>query len=226
MIVTSRIAFRLALIAVLGVVLQISFFSEIDLLGSAPDVIPVIVVSLGLLGGAVVGAVCGFAIGFVLDSVLLQTLGVSSLVLLTIGYLAGRYRESAEISNRWIAALIAGGLTLVGATTFAAIQLMLGVDTPVSLLVVREIVVQSLLAILLALAVYPLLRRILAPALIDHQPARRRLRFARLIRRRARRRPSRSAFGPEIGGDPSAHRGRRRRRGDVRRRPRITGGIR
>ena len=40
-----------------------------------------------------VGAVCGFAIGLLLDSALLQTLGVSSLVLLAVGYLAGRYRE-------------------------------------------------------------------------------------------------------------------------------------
>ena len=62
--------------------------------------LPVVIVSLGLLGGGVVGAVCGFAAGFLLDSVLLQTLGVSSLVLLSIGYLAGRYREGAEISNR------------------------------------------------------------------------------------------------------------------------------
>jgi rod shape-determining protein MreD len=224
MIVTRRIALRLALIAILGVVLQVSFFSKIDLFGSAPDVIPVIVISLGLLGGAVVGAVCGFAIGFLADSVLLQTLGVSSLVLLTIGYLAGRYRESAEISNRWIPALIAGGLTLVGATGFAAIQLMLGVDTPVSLLVVREIVVQSLLAILLALAVYPLLRRVLAPALIDHQPTRRRLLLSRLRRRRGRRRSSRQGFGSEIGGDSGAHRGGRRRRGDLRRRPQMTRG--
>ncbi|MFL5869884.1 MAG: rod shape-determining protein MreD [Solirubrobacterales bacterium] len=226
MIVTRRIALRLAVIGILGVVLQVSFFSEIGLLGSAPDVIPVIVVSLGLLGGAVVGAVSGFAIGFLLDSVLLQTLGVSSLVLLTIGYLAGRYREGAEITDRWMPALLTGGLTLVGASMFTAIQLMLGVDTPVSLLVVREIVVQSLFATLLALGVYPLLRRVLAPALIDHQPARRRLRLPRLRRRRSRRTASRPGVGAGIGGDAATHRGGRRRRGEHPRRPGVTGGIR
>ena len=103
-------------------------------------------VCLGLLGGAVVGAVCGFAIGFLLDSALLQTLGVSSLVLLTVGYLAGRYREGFEISNPLVPPLLAGALTPLAAGGFAAIQLMLGVDAPVSLLVLREIVVQALLA--------------------------------------------------------------------------------
>ena len=218
MIVTRPIALRLALILIVAVVLQVSFFSYIGILGSTPDLLPVVVVSLGLLGGAVAGAVCGFAAGFLLDSVLLQTLGVSSLVLLSIGYLAGRYREGATVTNRWTPALLAGGLTLVGATGFAAIQLMLGVDVAVSLLIVREIIVQALLATVLALAVYPLLRRILAPALIDHQPStRRRLTIPGLRRRRLRRKPTPATAGSTaIAG---THRGaRRRRRGDVSRR--------
>jgi rod shape-determining protein MreD len=225
MIITRRIALRLALILLVAVVLQVSFFSYIGVLGSTPDVIPVVIVSLGLLGGAVAGAVCGFAAGFLLDSLLLQTLGVSSLVLLTIGYLAGRYRERAEISNRWTPALLAGALTLGGATGFAAIQLMLGVDTPVSLLVVREIIIQALLAIVLALGIYPLLRRILAPALIDHhQPARRRLRVPRLLGRR-RRRTARSIGGPGAAPGLAAHRGGRRRRGDAARRSHLPRGV-
>ncbi len=48
---------------------------------------------------------------------------------------------------------------------------MLGVDAPVSLLVVREILVQALLAVVLAFAVYPLVRRALGAALIDYQPS-------------------------------------------------------
>ena len=122
----------------------------------------------GLLGGGVVGAVCGFVAGLLLDSLLLQTLGVSSLVLLSIGYLAGRYREGVEITSAWIPPLLAGGFTLLAAAGFAAVQLMLGVDASVSIVFLREIVVQGLLAVLLAIPLYPLIRRILAPALIDY----------------------------------------------------------
>ena len=49
----------------------------------------------------------GFATGLLLDSVLLQTLGVSSLVLLSVGYLAGRYRESSRSTARSSPALLA-----------------------------------------------------------------------------------------------------------------------
>lgn len=171
MIITGRIALRIALIVIVAVILQISFFSFLSILGATPYVVPVVVVALGLLGGGVVGAVCGFSAGLLIDSLLLQTLGVSSLVLLSIGYLAGRYREGFEIRNKTVPALLAGGFTLVAAAGFAAIELMLGVDAPVSLLVVREIFVQGLLAILLGFGVYPLVRRALGPALIDYRPS-------------------------------------------------------
>ena len=167
MIVTWRISLRIALVVVVTIVLQISFFSYLTLFGTTPNVIPLMVVSLGLLGGVMVGAVCGFAAGLLLDSALLQTLGVSSLVLLGAGYLAGRFREGAEVSNSLIPPLLAGALTTAAAAGFAAIQLMLGVHTTVSLLVLREIFIQGLLAVLLTIPIYPLIRRALRPALID-----------------------------------------------------------
>ncbi len=173
MIVTKRIALRIALLILAAVILQVSFLSYLHLFGAIPNAIPVVVACLGLLGGGVVGAVCGFAAGFVLDSVLLQTLGVSSLVLLCVGYLAGRYRESVEITSSWVPPLLAGGFTLLAAAGLAAVELMLGVEASVSILFLREVVVQGLLAVLLAIPLYPLIRRVLAPALIDYEPTRR-----------------------------------------------------
>ena len=172
MIVTPRIGLRIALIVLAAVVLQVSFFSYLSLLGATPDFVSVVVVSLGLLGGAVIGAVVGFSAGLLLDSILLQILGVSSLALLMVGYLAGRYREgAAEVSNRLVPPILTGVLTLAGAAAFAAIQLMLGVETQVSLLVLREIIVKGILAFLLALPAYPLIRRALRPALVDAGPS-------------------------------------------------------
>ena len=175
MIITVRIALLIAAIVVVAVVLQTSFFSAIPLLGTVPNVLPVVVICLGLLGGAVVGAVVGFGAGLLLDSVLLETLGITSLSLLIAGYLAGRYREGFEITNPLVPIGLVGGLTLVAGVAFAAIQLTLGVDAPVSLLIVREIIVQALLAALLAIPIYPGLRRVLRPALIDGAPKRSRM---------------------------------------------------
>ena len=187
MIVTPKMAIRIGLLLIVTVVLQVSFFSYLSVLGAAPYVVPVVVVALGLLGGGVVGAACGFAAGLLLDSVLLQTLGVSSLVLLLVGYFAGRYREGIEITGSVVPALLCGAFTLLAAAGFSAIELMLGVDAPVSLLVVREILVQGLLGVVLGFGVYPLVRRIVRPALIDYTPAPARRLLGGGRRRRARR---------------------------------------
>jgi rod shape-determining protein MreD len=176
MIITWQVALRIALLIVFSVILQLSFFSELEFLGSSPDVLPVIAVALGLLGGGVVGAVCGFALGLLTDSLLLQTLGVSSIVLLTVGYLAGRWRESFDITSSFVPPLLTGALALFGAAMFAAIQLMLGVEAPVSLLVLREILVKGLLAALLAIPLYPFVRFVLRPALVDDSGRRARAR--------------------------------------------------
>ena len=187
MIVTPKMAIRIGLLLIVTVVLQVSFFSYLSVLGAAPYVVPVVVVALGLLGGGVVGAACGFAAGLLLDSVLLQTLGVSSLVLLLVGYFAGRYREGIEITGSVVPALLSGAFTLLAAAGFSAIELMLGVDAPVSLLVVREILVQGLLGVVLGFGVYPLVRRIVRPALIDYTPAPAKRLLGGGRRRRARR---------------------------------------
>lgn len=175
MIVTWRIGLRIALIMIVAILLQVSFFSYLTLFGTTPNIIPLVAVTLGLLGGAMTGAVCGFVLGFLLDSVLLATLGISSLTLLAVGYLAGRYREGTEISNTLMPPILIGVLTTAAAAAFSALQLMLGIETQVSLLVLREIFVQGLLAFLFAIPLYPLIRRVLRPAIVDDVVAGRRM---------------------------------------------------
>jgi rod shape-determining protein MreD len=170
-IVTPKIFIRLAAIAVLGVLLQLSFFSRIELLHTSPDVLPALVVSLGLLGGSMAGAVSGFSIGFLVDCLLVAPLGGSSLVLLTAGYLAGLFRERFEIHSSLVPPLLCMGLTLFAELGFALVQVMLGVDAPVSVLIVRDLLLKSIYAFFLGWPIYLLLRRALRPALVEEPRA-------------------------------------------------------
>lgn len=167
MIITPPIVLRLVLLILLTVIVQLSFFSAVPLLGSVANVVPVVVVALGLLGGAVPGTAAGFAAGLLLDALLGGTLGVSSLSLMAAGYLAGRWREGYDIVSSMVPPLLTGVLCALAAFTFAAIQLTLGVDAPVSILALREIIVQGLLGVVLAVPLFPLIRRILRPALVE-----------------------------------------------------------
>lgn len=167
MIVTPKIFARLAAIAVIAVLLQLSFFSRVEFLHTSADILPLVVVALGLLGGSMTGAVAGFSIGFLVDCLVVAPLGGSSLVLLSAGYLAGIFRERFEIHSALVPPLLCMALTLFAELGFAAVQLMLGVDAPVSTLIVRDMLLKSIYAFFLAWPIYYGLRRVLRPALVE-----------------------------------------------------------
>ena len=189
MILTPWINVRLGAIVLAAVLLQGAFFSYLSIFGTSPDIVAVVIAVIGLLGGAVIGAVTGFAAGLLLDVVLLETLGVSSLVLLSVGYLAGRYRESFEIDSAFAPAAVTGALALLASAGLTALQLTLDVDSPVSGEVVADSIVKGILAFGLAYPIYPLIRRALRPALVlEEAPARRSTRTAPAARAAGRRR--------------------------------------
>jgi rod shape-determining protein MreD len=173
-ILTPKIVARIAAIGLIGVLLQLSFFSRVELFHVSPDILPALVVCLALLGGSLTGAVAGFSIGFFLDCLLVEALGVSSLVLLSVGYMAGLFRERFEIHNSLVPALLCMGLTLAAELGFAAIQLLLGIDAPVSLLIVRDMLLKSVYAFFLGWPIYLLIRRVLRPALVEEPKLQRR----------------------------------------------------
>jgi rod shape-determining protein MreD len=174
MILTPKIVARIVAIGMLGVLLQLSFFSRVELFHVSPDVLPALVVCLGLLGGSLTGAVSGFAIGFFVDCLLVEALGISSLVLLGVGYLAGLFRERFEVRSTLVPALLCMGLTLAAELGFAAIQILFGIDAPVSVLVIRDMLLKSVYAFFLGWPTYLLIRRVLRPALVEEPRVQRR----------------------------------------------------
>jgi len=169
-ILTRPIIVRLVLLGLITAILEVSFFSGLRVFGSSPDGALLVVMSLGLLGGSLSGAVAGFGIGFVIDCLLLQTLGATSLSLMAVGYVAGRYREGFGRPTLGATALLGGVLTLLGVVAFAAIQVGLGVDADVSTIVIRDAFVTTIIGAALAPPVLWTVRRLLRPALIEDGP--------------------------------------------------------
>jgi rod shape-determining protein MreD len=172
-ILTPKITARLVIVGLLGVLLQLTFFSQVELFHVAPNVLPALVVCFGLLGGSMTGAVSGFAIGFLLDCLLIQPIGGASLVLIAVGYAAGIFRERFEIHSRLVVPLMCAVLTLIAELGFGAVEAMFGIDTSVSVLVVRDMLFKSLFAFFLGWAIYVGMRRLVRPALVDEATVRR-----------------------------------------------------
>jgi rod shape-determining protein MreD len=172
-ILTPNILARLFAIVVGGVILQLSFFSQVAIFHVSPDLLPALIVVLGLLGGSLTGAVCGFSAGFLLDCLLIMPLGGGSLVLIAVGYLAGLFRERFEIHSPLVPPLLCMGLTVFAELGFGAVEMMLGFDAPVSSLIVRDILLKGIFAFFGGWVIYIGVRRALRPALVEEPMLRR-----------------------------------------------------
>jgi len=171
---TGSIAVRLVLLGLAGGILQLAAFSQITVFGVPADLAPLLVAAVGLLAGSVAGAAFGFGLGLFMDTALVQTLGVTSLVLTTAGYGAGRLRELRDPGHSLVPVVVGAVTTAGAAVSFALMQFLLGVDAPVSLSLLRQILMVIVLNTLLALPVYAVVRRVLLPYLPDDPRRRRR----------------------------------------------------
>lgn len=166
MIASPAAVLKVGLILLVALVLQVSGLTQITLFGGNADLMPLVVGGVAFLAGSIPGAITGFAAGVLLDLALGQTVGAASLVLTTVGYGAGRYRELRDPAHGLAPIAFAAGATAAYGIGMAAVSFMLGIEASVSLLVLRETILTVLLNTLLALPVFWLVRRVLRGSLL------------------------------------------------------------
>ena len=171
----TNLVLRLILLAFVAVVIQEAAVSQITLFGVSADLMPLVVMSVGLLCGSMAGAVFGFGSGLLVDLVLVQTLGVTSLLYIVIGYWAGRVRELRDPSHSLVPVVAGAAATAVAGVGMALIQFLLGVNAPVSMLLVQQIFLTVLINTLISLPVYAIVRRVIGGT-VPEDPRRRRRR--------------------------------------------------
>ncbi len=172
--IPTKLIVRIAILGLLAVLVQETVISRISIFGVSADITPLVVMSIGLLVGSLPGAITGFVIGLMVDTVLVQTLGVTSLLYIAIGYWSGRLRELRDPSHGLVPVAAGAGATAFAGIGMTIIQFLLGVASPVSWLLLQQILITVLVNTIIALPVHALVRRIITPALPDDPRRRRR----------------------------------------------------
>lgn len=172
--VRVKLVARMGAVALATVLLQLGLLSHLDLGGGNADLLPLVVMSIGLLGGALAGAAFGFSVGLLTDLALMDTLGITSLVLLAVGYWCGRAREVHALEGSLVP-LVAGALaTLVTLVGLSVLQFLLGADPPLGVTLLRQITATLVVNALLAVPVHWLVTRAVGGSLVASRPRRRR----------------------------------------------------
>jgi len=174
---TGPLYARIAALAIVVVFVQIGVVSEVPVFGVSADLSPLLVAFVGLLCGSMTGAAVGFAIGLLVDLALFQTLGLTSLIFTLIGYWCGRLRELRDPQGALAPLLLGAGMSAASLVGYSAMEFMLGVDAPVSLDLLRQVLLGVVVNTIVALPMWMLVRRALIGALPE-DPRRRRRRRA------------------------------------------------
>lgn len=115
----------LAGLALSAVVLQATVFARLPLPGSPPDLVLVLVIAVGLLGGSSSGMLTGFAAGVLADATADHAVGRLAAAYVLAGAAAGLLEDDAD-SRLVVPALAGAGGALVAVAAYAAEGVLLG----------------------------------------------------------------------------------------------------
>jgi rod shape-determining protein MreD len=149
---------RLTAVLVGAVLLQTAVAPHLRLRGANPDFALIAVVCVALVKGSETGAVFGFLTGLFTAIALMEPFGLSAFVLVIVGYLAGRYAETADLPAGLAPLLTVFVATLVADIMLATAQFLLGRQVPLDFFLGRVLLPSLVFNTLLAAPVYLLVR--------------------------------------------------------------------
>lgn len=124
-----------------AVVFQNTGLGQATVLGVHPDYTMVVVAAIGASRGRELGAVAGFLGGLAVDAFVTTPFGLSAIVYVVVGYLAGEVEQidgGVPFAVRW---LVVGLVSLLGEALFVVAEFLLGLTNPLHARVLAQIVV-------------------------------------------------------------------------------------
>lgn len=152
---------KATVIVFLASILQVSVFSDVEILGGTPDLLLVTLVAVALLRGSIAGACAGFFCGLLVDTATLGILGLTSLLLTLVGYWVGRYGETTGHDRTHAPFLSVAVVTFLYALGALALRFVVGEPAPARAVLLDSLFQGIALNLLLTVPVYAVVRRLL-----------------------------------------------------------------
>ncbi len=147
---TGRDAARLTLVVLLFVVVQETVMLDIRVGGVHPDIMVLLPIVAGLIGGPGRGATIGFTTGLVSDLFLPTPFGLSALVGCLLGFGVGLATVALDRTAWWLAPVTALAGSAAYEITFGALGSVLGQPQMLHVALIRIAVVVSVTNAVLA----------------------------------------------------------------------------
>ena len=148
--VTPRDAARLTLVVLGFLVLQQTVMLDLRIGGVHPDIMVLLPIVAGIIGGPSRGATIGFGTGLVADLFLPTPFGLSALAACLLGFGVGLATVALDRTAWWLAPVAALGGSALYELTYGALGSVLGQPQMLHVALVRIVVVVSVTNAVLA----------------------------------------------------------------------------
>jgi rod shape-determining protein MreD len=148
--------------ALLGaMILQAGVAPHLAVFGVVPNLLLLVVVTLGLVEGPVAGSVAGFIAGLLLDMLGTAVIGPWALVLCVVGYVAGTLSANMFAEGWLLPVTVVFVASLIAELSYGLLLAVLGVGGPFVLVFTRIVGPAATYNTALAILAYPWLARVL-----------------------------------------------------------------
>src|SRR5438132_9343984 len=117
---------KVPLILLLFLVIELTVLARLRVFGAGPDVMLLLAVVAGIVGGPRAGALFGFAAGIILDLFLETPMGLSALVFCLVGYAVGNIQGGVLRAAWWIPVVTTLVASVVGELVYALVATVVG----------------------------------------------------------------------------------------------------
>ena len=144
-----------------AVLLQVTVVVDVRVVGGTPSLPVVVVVAVALLRGPVVGALAGFYGGFLADALGAGLVGASALILVLVGYASGAWGESVNDRAALRPLVLVAAMSVLADLGSLTVAILVGTGPAIGTTLFAGAIPAAMVNLLLAIAVYPLVRRLL-----------------------------------------------------------------
>lgn len=126
----SKLPIRIVVVLFSMAVLQRGVFTQIHIVGVGFDVLLLVAIAAGLIGGPDRGAIVGFFAGLTFDLFTQTPMGLYGLTYLIVGNFVGRFQQSVIHTGWWVPRTIAVAASATAVAIFVAVGALLGQPVP------------------------------------------------------------------------------------------------
>lgn len=117
---------KVPLVLLLFLIVELTVLDHLRVFGAGPDVMLLLAVVAGIVGGPRVGALFGFAAGITLDLFLETPMGLSALVFCIVGYAVGNIQGGVLRAAWWIPVVTTFVASVAGVLAYALVATVVG----------------------------------------------------------------------------------------------------